>query len=483
MPSVDHLPDFADYPAAHSMDTEWFAMDDEGHVALFGSGEVGVLPETAHVQTGFYDVWEYLARDEYGIAVFAAPQALFPAGPDCRALQAHLEALAPAQREAVSLLARDKRQTRKALTIDGVLPRQEMGMLVWLREPLLSDESDEHVFWVGSRENPCYRIEGCLDSLRLDAHALVYVMCADLHDLLALLEQGLVVAWREMTDIYEMPDDWYPDLLGLYRFEADWNSIPACARREACMPEFPPVYRRKATPQQPRTALPAELLAARVSEPLERTEKPFVQHLPQVSFARREDIQPADLVPCKGWGIGPLHPESGESIIRRNILLIHGADADTLGVQVLAWQQAAEQGDCLAQYSLGYHFSHLPQPDHATALRWYRAAADQRGDAPAASADMFENGSAAQYRVAEIHEKGIGVEADPAAALEWYARSALRDNEPARERLEELLDARIGTGKGVVTGMAYLLGVGEGCLPGLRTLLESITANAGKFRK
>jgi len=132
MPSVDHLPDFADYPAAHSMDTEWFAIDDEGRVALFTSGEAGVLPETAQAQTSFYDVWEYLARDEYGIPVFAAPQALFPAGPDCRALQAHLEALAPAQREAVSLLARDKRQTRKALVIDGVLPRQEMGMLVWV---------------------------------------------------------------------------------------------------------------------------------------------------------------------------------------------------------------------------------------------------------------------------------------------------------------------------------------------------------------
>jgi hypothetical protein len=36
-----------DYPAAHSMDTEWFAVDHDGQVALFRSGENGSVPDGA----------------------------------------------------------------------------------------------------------------------------------------------------------------------------------------------------------------------------------------------------------------------------------------------------------------------------------------------------------------------------------------------------------------------------------------------------
>lgn len=41
----------AELPAAHSMDTEWFAIDGHGHVAVFDSGEAGGVPE-AH-----FDAW------------------------------------------------------------------------------------------------------------------------------------------------------------------------------------------------------------------------------------------------------------------------------------------------------------------------------------------------------------------------------------------------------------------------------------------
>ncbi len=33
-----------DYPAAHSMDSTWFAVDEDGHVAVFDTGEGGVAP-------------------------------------------------------------------------------------------------------------------------------------------------------------------------------------------------------------------------------------------------------------------------------------------------------------------------------------------------------------------------------------------------------------------------------------------------------
>src|SRR5947199_26010 len=34
----------ADFPAAHSMDTQWFAADRDGNVAIFISGESGAVP-------------------------------------------------------------------------------------------------------------------------------------------------------------------------------------------------------------------------------------------------------------------------------------------------------------------------------------------------------------------------------------------------------------------------------------------------------
>jgi hypothetical protein len=37
----------ADFPAAHSMDTQWFAVDRDGHVALFITGEAGSVADGA----------------------------------------------------------------------------------------------------------------------------------------------------------------------------------------------------------------------------------------------------------------------------------------------------------------------------------------------------------------------------------------------------------------------------------------------------
>ncbi|MGK7942652.1 MAG: hypothetical protein AB4062_21330 [Crocosphaera sp.] len=35
-----------DYPVSHSMDTTWFAVDNEGNLALFSSGEGGAVPNS-----------------------------------------------------------------------------------------------------------------------------------------------------------------------------------------------------------------------------------------------------------------------------------------------------------------------------------------------------------------------------------------------------------------------------------------------------
>ena len=46
-----------DFPAAHSMDTDWFAVDRNGHVAICSSGEPGPVPVGIELQQ---DIWEAL---------------------------------------------------------------------------------------------------------------------------------------------------------------------------------------------------------------------------------------------------------------------------------------------------------------------------------------------------------------------------------------------------------------------------------------
>jgi hypothetical protein len=47
-----------DFPAAHSMDTMWFAIDNDGHVAMFKSGEAGAVPEDAHLGDDDYNLYD-----------------------------------------------------------------------------------------------------------------------------------------------------------------------------------------------------------------------------------------------------------------------------------------------------------------------------------------------------------------------------------------------------------------------------------------
>ncbi len=77
------------------------------------------------------------------------------------------------------------------------------------------------------------------------------------------------------------------------------------------------------------------------------------------------------------------------------------------------WLPLAEQGDARAQTYVGeIHEKGLGiAPDFAAAARWYRKAAEQ-GYAPA------------QISLGQLYETGRGVERDPAQALAWYRRAS-----------------------------------------------------------
>ncbi len=93
-----------------------------------------------------------------------------------------------------------------------------------------------------------------------------------------------------------------------------------------------------------------------------------------------------------------------------------GVDAYLRGdysTALLEFKPLAEQGDSLAQDSLGFMYSKgqgVPQ-DYAEAVKWYRKAAEQ-GEAPA------------QHGLGDMYSKGQGVPQDYAEAVKWYRKAA-----------------------------------------------------------
>jgi hypothetical protein len=52
-----------DFPAAHSMDSAWFAVDRDGFVAHFETGEAGAMPQVGYTGEEAYELQRILVRD------------------------------------------------------------------------------------------------------------------------------------------------------------------------------------------------------------------------------------------------------------------------------------------------------------------------------------------------------------------------------------------------------------------------------------
>ena len=92
------------------------------------------------------------------------------------------------------------------------------------------------------------------------------------------------------------------------------------------------------------------------------------------------------------------------------------------------WKPLADEGDRNAQYNIGwmYHNGYGLSIDDKAAFNWWlRSAAN--GDANS------------HYALGDLYFQGQGVEKNQAIALGWYISAALRQHEPARETLLELL--------------------------------------------
>lgn len=131
-------------------------------------------------------------------------------------------------------------------------------------------------------------------------------------------------------------------------------------------------------------------------------------------------------------------------------------------VNVDATRKMADQGDALAQYSLGmlYRTGREVPRDDVLAFKYLSlAAAQELPAALSALGEMYERGEGvqqsyevaaklyqasaddvrtAQYRLGELYYKGLGVESDPISGYMWIAIAARRGDKVAQARKTEL---------------------------------------------
>jgi len=100
------------------------------------------------------------------------------------------------------------------------------------------------------------------------------------------------------------------------------------------------------------------------------------------------------------------------------------------------WQPLAEQGDAVAQDSLGhlYHYGKGVPQDYQEAVRWFWLAAEQ-------------GYQIAQFNLGFMYDKGQGVPQDYAQARVWYLLAAEQGDSQAQTKLGIMYDDGLGSYK------------------------------------
>jgi hypothetical protein len=233
-----------DFPAAHSMDTYWFAVDRDGRVAVFDSGEAGAVPASAGVQEDRSLLEQFAAAAPWSLAEFQ--RALGDADPSSEphpALEAELTERAVGQDDEEDMFDFDSTWTL---------------MFLESAEPL-RQEIDRRA------------------AVALPATEGVAVLVKNLTRPLAdrLHQAGACLGCFGPYDYEELPT-----LLGLYAYDhscENWISGP---------------YDRRGVPIRD---LRADQLPPEVREQVEG------MRFASLCFAEAEQIQPVDHADCHSW--------------------------------------------------------------------------------------------------------------------------------------------------------------------------------------
>lgn len=104
------------------------------------------------------------------------------------------------------------------------------------------------------------------------------------------------------------------------------------------------------------------------------------------------------------------HPKALTRLAHMHRDGLHGFSKDSLQAKKL-YEQAAEQGDEEAQYSLGtfYLLGQVVEKDYLKALGLFEKSS-------------IKNHTDSQFELAKMYEKGLGVRQDKEKAKEWYGK-------------------------------------------------------------
>jgi len=245
----------ADFPAAHSMDTQWFAIDSDGCVGYFVTGEPGPIPAAAKESAN--DASYKLLKDLF----FAAPGMLLENSTQ-DPKQRHIDAMQPPASLADDDDYEYRRVRLQASDVQGEAHIGCLGML--LRSQRLLEQLERNRFETGSE-------------LATPGGTLIPVFCKDVSvaEYRLLHDGGECVACVDLGYWFESPErigiflysaaDHYED--GPYELEAR-PTLPMVADR------LPPEIRRIVGAMQ----------------------------FNKLRFGDAQYIQPLEHMPCAVWG-------------------------------------------------------------------------------------------------------------------------------------------------------------------------------------
>jgi hypothetical protein len=233
------------YPAAHSMDTDWFAVDADGNIGIFVSSEAGAVPKSLQKSIDFEEFISKLPRNDRGIVQFATNGSVI------------------IQDNNLDLLWEDVYLSEQvANDINKIFKdRKEVGttynLILKLTSESVIDELLPDVWGQFSGSEVIVYMEQCLTS------KMKYLM-----------EAGKILGG--CSDICPFENAHF---FGLFPFRHDFGA--------------PAPYKRRKAPDNP---LIIDMLSPDVQELFNMV------HLDRIRFAEVAEVQPIEHTECRTWG-------------------------------------------------------------------------------------------------------------------------------------------------------------------------------------
>lgn len=260
-----------DYPAAHSMDTEWFAIDKDGNIGVFDSGENGAVPYSSYRVEVLGDLLLELAKKSKNrILQWNIPAESLAKHINLEELQINskkknipVENITNNSEPRKSQISSKKRIITIPRT-DGLLEKTLLYNWLFL---LSSDDVISRLEIETLEDNYAVHFLG--------ESCIVYVEYCRVIIVKELIEEGLILAGKEIDNL----GDKFSTLFGFFSYDSDYDTA------------F--LYEKVGKPVIP---LSLNDLPEDIRDAISQT------RFDDFSFNKKTKIQPIEHFPCATWG-------------------------------------------------------------------------------------------------------------------------------------------------------------------------------------